>query len=494
MKLNKYMIGALAAGTALCGLASIASAEMMYDGVTVNILTRPGPVIAGRLAERGKEFEAATGAKIVVTEVPFAEIFPKIQADWSTGTNSIDVGVFAAGWGVELDAAGLLEDLDPYIAKDTKIDLADVAGYFREFGQKIGGKTKLLMVDGDFQMVYYRKDILEANGQAVPKTWDDYLAVAAAIHGKDMNGDGVADYGSCIFKKRNAQSYFAIQTVAAAYVQTKGTSQGFHFDGATMKPVINNAAWKKAFEVYKETGKYGPPEELNMDIGDTRGLFKAGRCGLLIEWGDPGTLQLEPDATAVKGLIYAVGAVGTKEVLDRATGKLVPVTKESAPFAVDGSNYAPFSAFGGWAGAINAKADQKKKDAAYAFLSYMNQAAESNVDVTIGKTGYNPYRLSQLKSTDLWEKSGMPKELAENYMGAINGALNNPNMASDMKIPGAQQYTGVVLDTELARYLSGEITVDEALKNIETGWDKITDDFGREEQIKSQALALGPSK
>ncbi|MGB8313208.1 MAG: ABC transporter substrate-binding protein, partial [Aestuariivirga sp.] len=148
-------------------------------------------------------------------------------------------------------------------------------------------------------------------------------------------------------------------------------------------------------------------------------------------------------------------------------------------------------AFGGWAGAINAKADQKKKDAAYAFFSYMNQAAESNVDVTIGKTGYNPYRLSQLKSTDLWEKAGMPKDLAENYLGAINGALTNPNMASDMKIPGAQQYTGVVLDTELARYVAGEITVDEALKNIEAGWDKITDDFGRDEQIKAQALALG---
>jgi multiple sugar transport system substrate-binding protein len=258
-----------------------------------------------------------------------------------------------------------------------------------------------------------------------------------------------------------------------------------------MKPIINNDAWKKAFEIYKETGKYGPPEELNMDIGDTRGLFKAGRCGLLIEWGDPGTLQLDPDAASVKGLIYAISAVGSKEVLDRATGKLVPVTKDSAPHSVDGINYAPFAAFGGWAGAINAKADQKKKDAAYAFLSYMNQAAQSNVDVTIGATGYNPYRLSQLASTELWVKAGMPADLAENYLGAINGALNNPNMASDMKIPGAQKYTGVVLDTELARYLAGEITVEEALKNIEAGWEETTEEFGRDAQIKAQALALG---
>ena len=490
MKFYKNAAAAAVSAIMLSGLASAASAGE-FDGVTVNILTRPGPVIAGPLKERGLAFEKATGAKIVVNEVPFAEIFPKIQNDWTTKTNSIDVGVFAAGWGVELDAAGLLEDLDPYIAKDKKIDAADIAPYFREFGQKIGGKTKLLMVDGDFQMVYYRTDVLKKAGLQPPKTWQDYIDVASKIHGQDMNGDGQPDYGSCIFKKRNAQSYFAIQTIASSFVQTKGTSQGFHFDNATMKPIINNEAWKKAFEIYKETGKYGPPEELNMDIGDTRAVFKAGRCGLLIEWGDPGTLQLDDDAAKVKGLIYAVSAVGSKEVLDRKTGKLVPVTKENAPNSIDGINYAPFAAFGGLAGAVNAAADAKKKAAAYAFLSYMNQAAQSNVDVTIGSTGYNPYRLSQLKSTDLWVKAGMPKELADNYLGAINGALNNPNMASDMKIPGAQQYTGVVLDTELARYLAGEITVDQALKNIEEGWEKITEDFGRKEQIKAQALALG---
>ena len=484
-------LSALTISVAAIGATAIPAFAQDFKGVTVDILTRPGYVIAGPLAERGKDFEAMTGAKIVVTEVPFAEIFPKIQADWSTGTNSIDVGVFAAGWGVELDAAGLLEDLDPYIAADSKIDLDDIAPYFREFGQKVGGKTKLLMVDGDFQMVYYRTDVLNSAGLAPPKTWEDYLDVASKIHGQDMNGDGEADYGSCIFKKRNAQSYFAIQTFAAPIVQTQGTAQGFHFDNASMKPIVNNEGWKKAFELYKATGEFGPPEELNMDIGDTRALFKAGRCGLIVEWGDPGTLQLDDDATAIRGKMYAISAVGSTEVLDRATGKLVPVSAASAPYAIDGINYAPFAAFGGWAGAVNKKADAKTKAAAYAFLSYMNQPAQSGIDVTIGATGYNPYRTSQLASTDLWVKAGMPQALADNYLGAINGAIANLNMASDMKIPGAQKYTSVVLDTELARYLAGEITVDEALANIEEGWEEVAEDFGRDEQVAAQGLALG---
>jgi len=114
-----------------------------FDGVTISILTRPGPVIAGRLVDRGKEFTEMTGAEIRVNEVPFAEIFQKLLTDWATGTNSIDVGVFASGWAVELVDGGLVENLDPYIAKDDKIDIDDIAPYFREFNQKIGGNTYL---------------------------------------------------------------------------------------------------------------------------------------------------------------------------------------------------------------------------------------------------------------------------------------------------------------------------------------------------------------
>ena len=117
-------------------------------------------------------------------------------------------------------------------------------------------------------MVYYRSDVLKELGLEPPKTWDEYLEVAAAANGKDMNGDGEADYGSCMFKKRNAQSYYAIMSIAATYVQSQGTGQGIFFNTEDMTPMVNNEAWAKAFEFYKESGKYGPPEELNHDIDE----------------------------------------------------------------------------------------------------------------------------------------------------------------------------------------------------------------------------------
>ena len=162
-------------------------------------VTRPGPVIAGRLDQRGEEFTELTGATINVATVPFADLFQKLLTDWDTGTNSIDVGVFASGWAVELVDGGLLADLSDLVAADPDIDMDDIAPYFREYNQKINGKDYLITIDGDFQMVYYRADILDQLGLEPPRTWEEYLSVAEAAPGMDMNGDGEPEFGSCMF-------------------------------------------------------------------------------------------------------------------------------------------------------------------------------------------------------------------------------------------------------------------------------------------------------
>ncbi len=88
MKIMKAAAMAVVSAVALAGVAATASAGE-FDGVTVNILTRPGPVIAGPLKARGADFEKLTGAKIVVNEVPFAEISPIIHIYFTPGTTSI---------------------------------------------------------------------------------------------------------------------------------------------------------------------------------------------------------------------------------------------------------------------------------------------------------------------------------------------------------------------------------------------------------------------
>ena len=166
-------------------------------------------------------------------------------------------------------------------------------------------------------MVYYRSDLLDEAGLEPPKTWDDYLEIAKTFHGQDLNGDGKADYGSCIAKKRNAQSYWMIISVAAGFLQSQGTGQGAFFNTDDMSPLFNNEAFGKALDIYAETTQYGPPDEINLDVGDTRGLFTTGRCALSVDWGDIGTLAIDPATSKVQDKVGAVILPGSSQVLDR---------------------------------------------------------------------------------------------------------------------------------------------------------------------------------
>jgi multiple sugar transport system substrate-binding protein len=484
----------LAAAMLACGAmaaAAPATAQLKYDGVTINVVTFTGPQIAEPLQRRAPDFQKLTGATVNVITVPFSDLYQKLLTDFATGTNSYDATVFAPQWMVDYIEPGYLEDITARVQGDAALKWDDIGPFFRDFSASYNGKVYTIPLDGDFQMVYYRSDLLEQAGLQPPKTWDDYIAIAKAFQGKDLDGDGTGDYGSCIAKKRSAQSYWMILSVASAYIQSMGTSQGVFFDTETMAPLVNNDAFKAALTAYVETTKYAPPDEINLDVGDTRGLFTSGRCALTLDWGDIGTLAIDPATSKVADKVGAAVLPGSSQVLDRATGKLVACTATNCPHAVDGINHAPFAAFGGWSGAINAAKDQKVRDAAYDFLSYMSQPEQANVDVTIGKTGFNPYRTSQFESMDLWLKAGMSEPAAKNYLGAIKDSLNSPNMVLDLRVPQNQRYEQVVLDTAVARLLAGEINVDQAAAEIETGWNEITEELGKDAQLAAYRAALG---
>ena len=407
-----------------------------FDGITIRVLSRPGPVISGAVDMRGKKFTELTGAKVIVLELPFSELFNKVLTDWSQGTNSIDAAVTSSAWVPELVDMGLVADLSDFVANDPGLKL----------------------------------DVLNRFSQEPPTTWDEWFEVAKAIHGKDYNGDGEPDYASCAFKKRATQSYFTVWSVASAFIQTKGTSQGVFFDTKTGKPSLPNPGFAEGLRVYKEMGKYGPADELNMDIADIRALYLAGRCAMVIEWGDTSPLALESDT--VRNLWGASQMLGSTRVWNRDTNRLEQCNPTLCPHAINGVNHAPFGAFGGWSAYINKNADPKVIQAAYEFFSYMNAPEQSNIDVTQGWTGFT-------------------RASAAAYLNGMKQSLSNPNFVSDLRIPGAAQYTSVILDTELARYLAGEINEEQTMANIAEAWEEVTEDFGREKQMKLYRATLG---
>jgi multiple sugar transport system substrate-binding protein len=460
-----------------------------FTGVTVNVVTFTGPPIAEPLQRHGAEWEKATGGKVNVTTAPFSDLFQKEATDLATGTNSFTLYTMSSSWLGSFAGQGYFQDLTSLVPTYPGLQWDDVVPVMQS-NSSFGGKIYAVPFDSDVLSVYYRTDILGKDGVAPPKTWDEYLTIAKKYQGKDLNGDGTPDYGSCIEKAKGGVGTWQFNGVFSGFVQALGTKQGTFFgDGLT--PLVNNEAMGAALDFWKASSDFGPGAEINLDQGTGRGLMTAGRCALNIDWGDMGTLPLDPSVSKVKNKVGAVVMPGSSKILDRATGKLVPCDATLCPNAVDGINHAPFNAFGGWIGAINSKADPKAQEAALDFIAYVSAPEQSNPDVTTGVTGEQPFRISQ-QDPALWIKAGMTADVAKNFLDTyIGDSLNGPNAALDLRIPQANQYTNVLEDQAIAQFLAGELTKDEAMKQIFDGWQALTDQIGRDAQTAAYAASIG---
>ena len=100
-------------------------------------------------------------------------------------------------------------------------------------------------LDGDVLSMFYRKDILKHFGLKVPRTWEEYAAVAAATHGQVYENQTLV--GSCLGRVRNCANAYWANLLLSSITQTKGQWQGHLFDTSDMKP-LTGPALEKAIE------------------------------------------------------------------------------------------------------------------------------------------------------------------------------------------------------------------------------------------------------
>ena len=462
-----------------------------FEGIALTVLSlTPGNGITEPVIDRAPGFEALTGTDIKVITAPFDLLYEEILEDFRRGIHNYDIVIIPSRWKGDYVRGGYLRDLTRRVQADDAIEWEDIAEFFREYHALYGGAVYAIPLDGDLLKLYYRRDLLEQKGILPPRTWDEYLELAREMNGRDLNGDGKADYGSCLIQNSQMAPRM-LWAVASSFLQTDGTQQGIFFDADTLKPLVNNEAFGKALAVYRQILDYGPPIKPgeNFSAGEMRSLVLSGRCALALDWGSLAVLAAESDSFAKDRLGVAI-LPGSSEVLDRKTGRLVPCDPSTCPHAEDGINYAPYAAFGGWVGAVNGALDEETADAAYAFLSYLSRPEQSNLDVMLSKTGFNPYRISQLTDVQSWVNAGMNEQLASQYLNAIYESLNSPNVVLDLSVPESEVYQEEILYPILIDFISKKILLPEAIGKIESAWEKKTDELGRDRQRRAYCESL----
>ena len=464
------------------------SAQEHFSGQTVVVVTQTGSAIGGPVLDKGPIWEEMTGGNIELQTFAFGDLFEKIVTAYETGAGDYDVIIYAADWAGDIMAPGYVMEI-PQSALDA-IEAEDVIPLYADRITTWGGVPYALPYDGDAHMLYYRKDLVDNEMYAAdfeeqygyplgePTTWTQYADIAEFFNGMEVEtaGETAPIFGALEAQRRNAQSYWVYLSRAAGYGKIPG-NPCFFFSCDDMTPQVNNPGWVRALEEYIAIRDVGDPEMINYDVADTRTLFTTGTAVLNLDWGDVGTISVDPNASIVQGDVGFGVLPGGDSYWDYEAGEWV-----------EEENVAPFIAFGGWV--ISISADSDVKEAALDFASFLASKEVVNELAVTGGTGINPSRFSQLEDIEPWIEAGFDEESAIDYLDAIKNTINHPNAVLDLRITGSSEYLST-LDAEIARALSGEISAQEALDNVAEQWDAITDRLGRDGQLEQYKAAVG---
>ena len=268
-----------------------------------------------------KPWEDATGHKVTLVPMPAStsDQFGQYRLWLAAGATDIDLYQTDVIWAPQL--ADHFVDLS-----EAAKDLAPTHFPSIIQSQTVGGKLVALPIFTDAPALYYRKDLLDKYGVAVPKTWAELTTAAQTIQdGERAAGKG--DFWGFVWQ---GNAYEGLTCNALEWVKSFGGGQVVEPDGTIS---VNNEKAAAALETAKGwVGTISPQGVLAYQEEEARGVWQTGNAAFMRNW--PYAYGLgNGDDSAVKGLFSVttlpVGAEGDTSAATLG-GWNVAVSKYSA--------------------------------------------------------------------------------------------------------------------------------------------------------------------
>lgn len=217
------------------------------------------------------EFEKSSGLKVELTQLGEDQLSDQYNVKLNAGSDEIDVMMYRPlQEGKAFAKNGYLADLTKNVSSDSGWDWKD----YQEGPVKattVDGKVVGVPIITEREVLYYRKDLLQAAGLQVPKTMEELEAAAKAIKASSPDTAG--------FVARTGKSAAVTQFSSFLY------SFGGDFMDSSGKASVNTDAAKKAYAYYGGLIRnYGPANvSTDMSWPEAMAIFTQGGAAFYTE-------------------------------------------------------------------------------------------------------------------------------------------------------------------------------------------------------------------
>jgi len=149
------------------------------------------------------------------------------------------------------------------------------------------------------QHLFYRTDIFEEHGIAVPTTYAELLEAAAKLKAAGIEHPYGAAFGNS-------------WELANEYVNLLLANGGQLFDPLTSEAAFESPEAVEALNLLGQLFEYMSPNSMSMDFGDVKRQLQQGDVAMAILWGDQAPTMDNPDESTVIGKIGYAPAPATK--------------------------------------------------------------------------------------------------------------------------------------------------------------------------------------
>lgn len=466
--------------------------------ITVQVIDASVKVPVDEVRE---EFEAATGATLTVVGDPIEGAFTKLMDDATSGTNSYDGSMIAMQWLGELVEGDLVVAVDDYYGdtsdKFPKFDINTEPESMKQL-RYYGGQMYVTPIDCDGQALYYRRDLLNDPDHAAafqdeygyampvpPQTWEQLRDIAKYFNGKPNGIDGNPISGMSLHLKVGGQGMYHYASLSAPYVIGPENTNLWWFDPDTMDPVVTSQGHVRAANILKELFGLGPEAMASWALGEAWDYFLKGNAVFTYSWGDVTPLAIEQKQPTV-------GKLGCAQL----PGTLAYVNPKSGEeFTVQDPNIVGNTTGGSWSGVV--MKGSENPDLTYYLWALLATEPKERFYAARGTDGVDPARSYQIPepygtgNIDDYVAQGWDPKDAEEYTKAYFDNYNNKLQLPYLRIPGAEKYWSA-LDIRLSEFWTGQVaTAEEALGNVASDWNEVTDSLDRDLQQASYRTSLG---